>query len=149
MTIHSNKPGLSWEISGDHLRGILRVDQIRNDTLIQLVQHWHSDPDARDEIITALEDLAAIVASPRAEGELDAALQEVEDRAAMDDPQIEVDARDVRRLLAENAEVERVTGRFRTRGKGASEIKHPSMRATRQHFAENPLPEQRQIGGAA
>jgi hypothetical protein len=31
---------------------------------------------------------------------------------------------------------------------GASEIKHPAIRRTRAHFAENPLPEQRQ-GGAA
>jgi hypothetical protein len=46
---------------------------------------------------------------------------------------------DVRRLLAELVAVERVTSRFR---KGASEIKHPVMRATRQHFAVNPLPEQ-------
>jgi hypothetical protein len=44
-----------------------------------------------------------------------------------------------RRLLAELTAVERVTSRFR---KGASEIKHPVMRATRQHFAVNPLPEQ-------
>jgi DNA repair exonuclease SbcCD ATPase subunit len=32
--------------------------------------------------------------------------------------------------------------------RGASEIKHPAIRRTRAHFAENPLPEQRQ-GGAA
>ncbi|CAM5508920.1 hypothetical protein [Streptomyces aurantiogriseus] len=28
-------------------------------------------------------------------------------------------------------------------------IKHPVMRATRRHLAEQPLPQQRQIGGAA
>lgn len=33
--------------------------------------------------------------------------------------------------------------------RGASEIKHPTMRATRRHLRDNPLPEQRQIGGAA
>lgn len=138
--IHSNKPDLSWEIRSDHLRGILRADQIRTDTLAQLVQHWASDPDARDQIIDALDELANIVNGPRCEGELDAAVEQIEDAASMDTAQIEVGMHDVRRLLAENAEVERVTGRFRKRG--ASEIKHPSMRATRRHFAENPLPEQ-------
>lgn len=34
------------------------------------------------------------------------------------------------------------------RAKGASEIKHPAMRATRKHFAENPLPGQREAGAA-
>jgi hypothetical protein len=32
--------------------------------------------------------------------------------------------------------------------RGASEIKHPSMRATRQHLASNPLPGQRSAGAA-
>lgn len=140
MTIHSNKPGLSWETSGDHLRGILRVDQIRTDTLMQLVQHWASDPDARDQIIDALDELADVVNGPRREGELDAAIEQVEDVASMDSAQVEVGMHDVRRLLAENGEVERVTGRFR--GRGASEIKHPSMAKTRKHLAEHPLPEQ-------
>lgn len=141
MSIHSNKPDLSWEISANHLHGMLRVDQIRTDTLVQLVASW-SDPDARDEIIAALDDLADVVSHERREGELDAAVEEVEDAAGMDTAHVEVDMHDVRRLLAENAEVDRVTGRFRNRGKGASEIKHPSMRATRRYFAENPLPEQ-------
>lgn len=138
--IHSNKPGLSWEISTDHLRGVLRVDAIRTDTLVQLVQHWHSDPDARDQVIAAREDLADTVSGPRREGELDAAVEQVEDVASMDSAHIEVGAHDVRRLLGELTEVERITGRFRSRG--AAEIKHPSMRATRRHFATNPLPEQ-------
>lgn len=137
--IHSNKPDLSWEIGGNHLHGVLRAEQIRTDTLVQLVQHW-ADPQARDEIIATLDELADVVTHERREGELDAAVQQVEDTAAMDTAQIEVSIRDVRRLLAENAEVERVTSRFRTRG--ASEIKHPSMRRTREHLAEHPLPEQ-------
>lgn len=110
--IHSNKPDLSWEIRSDHLRGILRADQIRTDTLVQLVQHWASDPDARDQIISALDELADIVNGPRHEGELDAAVEQIEDAASMDTAQIEVGSRDVRRLLAEATEVERVTSRF-------------------------------------
>ncbi|MGW2720793.1 hypothetical protein [Streptomyces sp. NPDC001492] len=109
--IHSNKPDLSWETSSDHLRGVLRVDQIRNDTLVQLVQHW-ADPKARDEILDALDELADVVTHARREGELDAAIEQVEDAASMDTAQVEVSSHDVRRLLAENAEVERVTSRF-------------------------------------
>lgn len=137
--IHSNKPDLSWEIGSDHLHGVLRADQIRTETLMQLVATW-GDPQARDEIIAALDELADIVTHERREGELDAAVQQVEDTAAMDTAQVEVDMRDVRRLLAENGEVERVTSRFRSRG--GAEIRHPSMRATREYLAENPLPEQ-------
>jgi hypothetical protein len=68
----------------------------------------------------------------------------------MDTAQIEVDSHDVRRLLAEATEVGRVTGRFRQEPqRGAAEIKHPTMRATRAHLKANPLPGQRAEGGAA
>lgn len=141
----STKPGLSFDLGANHLHGVLRVDQIRTDTLVQLVAKWTED-DVRDEVIAALDELAEIVHSVAREGELDAAIEQIDDVAGMETAQVEVDAFDVRRLLAELGAVERVTSRFR---KGASEIKHPSMRATRKHFAVNPLPEQRQIGGAA
>lgn len=136
--IHSNKPDLSWEIGANHLHAVLRVDAIRTDTLVQLVQHW-AEPQSRDDIIAALDELAAIVAQPRGEGELGAAVEQIEDVAGMDTAQVEVGAHDVRRLLAELTEVARVVGRFL---KGASEIKHPSMRATRRHLKANPLPGQ-------
>lgn len=136
--IHSNKPGLSWEIGANHLHGVLRADQIRNDTLVQLVQHWR-EPKDRDAILAALDELADVVHSVRREGELDAALENVDDVAGMDTAQIEVGAHDIRRLLAELTEVERRTFRFQ---KGASEIKHPSMLPTRRHLAEHPLPGQ-------
>lgn len=140
--IHSNKPDLSWEIGANHLHGVLRADQIRTDTLVQLVHHWR-EPKDRDAIIAALDELADVAHSVRREGELDAALENVEDVAAMDTAHIEVDSRDVRRLLAEATEVDRVTGRFRQEPqRGASEIKHPAMRATRKHLAANPLPGQ-------
>jgi hypothetical protein len=142
---HSSKPPLSFETGANGLHALLRVDDIRRDTFTQLVQHW-GDEQSREDVIAALDELAEIVHSVRREGELDAAVEQVEDVAGMDTAHVEVDAFDVRRLLAELTAVERVTSRFR---KGASEIKHPVMRATRQHFAVNPLPEQRQIGGAA
>lgn len=134
----STKPEMSFELGANHLHGVGRFDGIRTDTLVQLVQHW-ADPQSRDDIIDALDELAAIVSGPRREGELDAAIAQVEDVAGMDTAQVEVNAFDVRRLLGELTAVERVTSRFR---KGASEIKHPSMRATRKHLATNPLPEQ-------
>ena len=109
--IHSSKPDLSFEVGTNHLHGVLRADQIRNDTLVQLVQHW-DNPDDRDAIIEALDELADVVHSARREGELDAALENVEDVASMDTAHIEVDSRDMRRLLAEATEVERMTSRF-------------------------------------
>jgi hypothetical protein len=136
--IHSNKPDLSFEIGANHLHGVLRADQIRTDTFTQLVQHW-GDPQSRDDIIDALDELAAIVTGVAREGELDAAVEQIEDVAGMDTAHIEVGSHDVRRLLAELTEVSRVTGRF---GKGASEIKHPAMLPTRRHLKANPLPEQ-------
>lgn len=136
--IHSNKPDLSWEIGANHLHGVLRADQIRTDTLMQLVQHW-AEPKDRDAIIEALDELAAIVTGVAREGELDAAIGNVEDVAGMDTAQVEVGSRDVRRLLAEATEVARIVGRF---AKGASDIKHPAILPTRRHLKANPLPEQ-------
>lgn len=126
--IHSNKPDLSFEVGANHLHGVLRADKIRTDALVQLVQHW-ADPKARDEILEALDELADVVTRARREGELDAAIEQVEDVAGMETAQIEVDAHDMRRLLAEAAEVERVTSRFRSRG--ASLVKLPQQQDRR------------------
>lgn len=139
---HSSKPQQSFSIGTNHLHGVARFDQIRTDTLLSLVAGW-ADPDIRDEVIESLDSLAEIVRSPRAEGELDAALEQVEDVSGMETAQVEVSIPNVRRLLNELAEVARVLSRFNpAAAKGASEIKHPSMRATRRHLAESPLPEQ-------
>lgn len=142
---HSSKPSLSFNTGVNQLHGVLRVDQIRNETLIQLVQHW-AEPKDRDAIIDALDELAAVVTGVAREGELDAALEQVEDAAGMDTAQIEVGSHDIRRLLAELTEVERRTSRF---AKGAADIKHPSMLPTRKHLKANPLPGQRSEGSAA
>lgn len=107
----STKPGQSFSLSADHLHGVLREDGIRADTLVQLVQHW-GEADAREDIIAALDELADVVCGPRREGELDAALEQVEDAACMETAQVEVQIPDVRRLLAELSEVERVLSRF-------------------------------------
>ena len=85
-------------------------------------------------------ELAAVVGSVRREGELDAAVEQVEDTAGMDTAQVEVAIPDVRRLLAEVTVVERVTSRLSATG--ASDIRHPAMRATRMHLKAQPLPEQ-------
>jgi hypothetical protein len=135
---HSTNPPLSVTLGANHLHALLRVDDIRRDTLVQLVQHF-ADPQSRDDIIDALDELAAVVGSVAREGELDAAVEQVEDVAGMDTAHIEVDMFHVRRLRDEIEAVERVTSRF---SKGASDIKHPAMRATRKHLAVNPLPGQ-------
>lgn len=109
----STKPELSFDLGKNELHGVLRADQVRTDTLVQLVQHW-AEPKDRDAIIDALDELAEVVCGVRREGELDAAVLQVEDVAGMDTAQVEVDAFDVRRLLAELSVVERVTSRFLT-----------------------------------
>jgi hypothetical protein len=109
--IRSSKPQLSIELGANHLHSVLRVDAIRTDTLVQLVQHW-AEPKDRDAILDALDELAAIVHSPRREGELDAAIEQIEDVACMDTAQVEVSIPDTRRLLAELVAVERVLSRF-------------------------------------
>jgi len=144
--MNSSKPQQSFSVGSNHLHGVLRVDQIRTDTLMALVAGW-GDEDTRDDVIAALDELAAVVTGVAREGELDAAVEQVEDVAGMDTAQVEVPIPDVRRLLAELTEVERVTSRFNPQGqdaapRGASLIKHPSHAKTRKHLAENPLPEQ-------
>lgn len=137
----SSKPQLSFTTGVNGLHGVLRVDRIRTDTLVQLVAKW-GETDARDDVLDALDNLADIVHSARQEGELDAALEEVEDQASMDDAHIEVSMADLLRLRAElDAVIAATAGRFNP-GRGASEIKHPAMRATRLYLKRNPLPEQ-------
>lgn len=139
---HSSKPGQSFHLGANHLHGVARFDAIRTDTLLSLVAGW-ADPDIRDEVIESLDALAEVVRSPRAEGELDAALEQVEDVSGMETAQVEVSIPNARRLLEELSEVVRVLSRFNpAAAKGALEIKHPSMLPTRRHLAANPLPEQ-------
>ena len=136
---HSSKPPLSFETGANHLHALLRVDDIRRDTLVQLVQHWLSDPQSREDVIAALDELAEVVGSVRREGELDAAVGQVEDVAGLETAHVEVGMHDVRRLLAELTEVERVTSRF---SQGASLIKHPTHAKTRAHLKAHPFPKQ-------
>lgn len=103
----SKKPGLSFSLTSDWLTALLRVDQIRHDTLVSLVTGW-ADDDARDDVIAALDDLAEAMQSPR-EGELDALVEAVEGAAAMDYPQVEFGLPDALRLRAElDAVIERL-----------------------------------------
>lgn len=107
----SSVPPLSFELRPDHLKAYLRVDKIRTDTLVSLVAGW-ADPDTRDDVIAALDQLADVVQGPRGEGELDAALEEVEGVASMDTARIEFMPRTSRRLYQELTTVARVLNRF-------------------------------------
>lgn len=137
----SNKPPLSFETGVTHLHALLRADQIRTDTLVQLVQHWASDDESRDQVIAALDELAAVVGSVAREGELDAAVEEVEDVAGMDTARIEVGLLDARRMADELAEVLRRISKPH-RDAGGALIKHPSHAKTRAHLKANPFPKQ-------
>lgn len=114
MTAHSSKPPLSVELDVTELHGVLRVDDIRRDTLVQLVARW-SEPDTRDEVLDALDELADVVGRARREGELDAAIEQVEDVACMETAHIAVSVVDARRLLGELTAVVRRLDRFNPR----------------------------------
>ncbi|MFI2426561.1 hypothetical protein ACH5A7_21105 [Streptomyces sp. NPDC018955] len=107
----STNPQLSIELRSDWLKGYLRADQIRTDTLVQLVAQW-ADPDARDEVLDALDALAAVITGTPREGELDAAVEAVEDAASMDTARIEIDGWTCRRLFAELSKVASKLNRF-------------------------------------
>lgn len=110
---HSTNPQQSFSVGANGLHALARFDGIRTDTLTQLVQHW-GDPQSRDDVIDALDELYGVLSSVAREGELDAAVEQVEDVACMDTAQVEVDIPNVRRLLDELTAVERVTSRFLT-----------------------------------
>ncbi|MFH8336903.1 hypothetical protein [Streptomyces sp. AM6-12] len=107
----SSHPQMSFELRSDHLAGYLRVDQIRTDTLTQLVAGW-ADPDTRDDVIEALDGLAAVVQGIRREGELDAAIEEIEGVASMDTARVEIKTGTAGRLLRELGKVAHTLGRF-------------------------------------
>jgi hypothetical protein len=107
----STNPPLSFETRSDWAKGYLRVDDIRRDTLVSLVAGW-SDPDTRDDVIEQLDNLAAIVSGTRREGELDAAIEEIEGVASMDTARIEIDGSTARRLFSELATVTKRLSRF-------------------------------------
>lgn len=111
----STNPQLSFELRADWLAGYLRVDQIRTDTLTQLVAGW-ADPDTRDDVIAALDHLAEVVQGPRTEGELDAAVEEVEGVASMDTARVEIGPTHARRLFAELSMVAAKLCRFNPLG---------------------------------
>lgn len=91
-------PQLSARLSANGLECVLRADAIRYDTLVQLAQAW-AEPGGRADIEDALDHLAHVLASPRAaEGEVDAAVQAVEDAACMDEPETRTDRRTAARL---------------------------------------------------
>lgn len=112
MSNESASPQLSVYLRADWLASFLRADQIRTDTLIQLVAGW-SDPDTRNTIIDALDALADIAQTPHpAEGAVDAAIEDVEAAAGMDLPQIPLDKTNAIRLHAELADATIKLSRF-------------------------------------
>lgn len=108
----STNPQLSFSLRSDWLQGVLRADQVRYDTLVQLVAGW-GDEDTRDAVIEALDHLAEVVRSPRAEGVLDAAVDNVEGVAGMETAQVEVDQFTAVRLYGELGRLVKVLCRFR------------------------------------
>jgi hypothetical protein len=106
-------PELSARLSADGLSCVLRADAIRRDTLLAMAATWNEDGGKYD-LIDALDRLAAVVAGDPTEGELDAALDAVEDACGgMDAAEVHIDRRaaaSLRRGLG--AVVARLSGRL-------------------------------------
>lgn len=107
----SSKPGLSIRPSRDGLAGVLRVDEIRLATLVDLVSTWSEDG-AQDDVVTQLEALSEAVQAP-GEGELDRLSEIVEEAAAMGTAEIRISTLDLLRLRDEiDAAINATSGRF-------------------------------------
>lgn len=106
-----NTPQLSAEMSADGLECVLRVDQIRSDTLIQLAQAWADG--GRADIEAALDDLAEIVSGDPTDGELDAAVDAVDEAAGMTYPRIWLSKDQTRRLRRDLSKVMGIWARLR------------------------------------
>lgn len=111
-------PGLSVRLRSDWLAAILRVDAIRTDTLVQLVQHWTEDPEARTDVITALDLLAADVARDEGSDKILNSVEYIESVSGMEYAEEELSIDCVRRLRKELDEVADTLNRFQR-------IEHP------------------------
>lgn len=111
-------PQLSVRLRSDWLAGILRVDAIRQDTLIQLVQHWNSDPDSRDQVISALDELAEAVAHNACGDKILTHVECVEEAAAMEHAEEELSRDCINRLFRELGAVADTLNRF-------EQVEHP------------------------
>ncbi|MGW1939013.1 hypothetical protein [Streptomyces goshikiensis] len=109
-TSPSREPGLSIRLDATWLAGVLRVDQIRRDTLLCLATAWGSD-EGREDISLQLDALAEVMQAPR-DGELDHLVDAVEGAAGMDDAEVTVDLARLLRLRAELDEAITMLGRF-------------------------------------
>lgn len=77
----------------------LRVDEIRHTTLMALALAWADD---RSAVIDVLDELASVAASARRpEGELDAAMDDVESVCGMDEASVPVRRDDLMGLINE------------------------------------------------
>ncbi|MDQ3030511.1 MAG: hypothetical protein M3R09_10910 [Actinomycetota bacterium] len=92
------------------MKAVLRVDQIRHNTLTELVTHWDSNA-AQKEILLSLDNLSEAVTVSR-DGEQDDLVQQVEDAAAMADAEVELDLANALRLRNQLDKVIATLARF-------------------------------------
>lgn len=107
----AQEPGLSFRPDATWVAGILRVDQIRHDTLVSLAVAWGTD-EGREDLILQLDALAEAMQAPRGEGVLDHLVEAVEGAAVMDYAEIPIDLHTALRLRAELDDVIAKRGRF-------------------------------------
>lgn len=114
MTNTSKKPQLSINLNEDWTRGQLRVDAIRNHTLVQMAAAW-CEPGGQDDIVAALDQLADVVSGDPSPEELDSAVEVLDDAGCETLPLAEIGLEDALRLRAELDAVITALARFNTR----------------------------------
>lgn len=96
----SQVPELSARVGVTWGRGVLRVDAIQRRTLLEMAGAW-AETGAQDDIIDKLSQLADVVAGDSSVGEEQAALEDVEGAAMLQNAEIEITLDDALRLRAE------------------------------------------------
>lgn len=96
----SQVPELSVRVGVTHMRGVLRVDAIQRQTLRKMAEAWSTQA-AEDDIVEKMSRLADVVAGDSSEGEEDAAVEDVEGAAMLQDAEVEITLDDAVRLRAE------------------------------------------------
>lgn len=112
----SKKPGFSFTLTGDHLRGRLRVDAIQDAAVLDMAAEWReTDTDGTTgdtAVINAVDLLAdAMQGDPTVE-ERDALVEAVQSAASMQDASVEFDLATALRLRQELDGVIRQLARF-------------------------------------
>lgn len=96
----SQVPGLSFRVGVTWGRGVLRVDAIQRQALLEMGKAWNTTA-AADDIVESLSRLGDVVASDSLEGEEDEAAEGVAEAAMLQEAEVEITLDEALRLRSE------------------------------------------------